>query len=79
MADAHIICPKFLAFRGPSEDGSMGQVSKPPSDYIGLFEQLKVSAVVRLNEPHYAKEGFLKHGIKLHDLYFDDCTAPPEQ
>eukprot|EP00961_Rhodomonas_salina_P248778 3362461-Rhodomonas_salina.1 len=79
FADAHIICPKFLAFRGPSEDESVPELCKPPSDYIALFQNLKISLVLRLNEPHYAKEGFSAHGIKVKELYFDDCTAPPEQ
>jgi cell division cycle 14 len=33
--------------------------------------------VVRLNEPEYDGGDFAAHGIRHHDLYFDDCTAPP--
>ena len=33
--------------------------------------------MVRLNEPEYDAAAFAAHGIRHHDLYFDDCTAPP--
>jgi cell division cycle 14 len=37
-----------------------------------------VSAVIRLNEKQYNEGDFIKAGINHYDLYFDDCTTPPE-
>ena len=44
-----------------------------------LFSQrLNASAVVRLNEPHYDKDDFIKEGFNHYDIYFDDCSTPDE-
>ena len=34
-------------------------------------------AVVRLNQPEYDARGFADRGIAVHELEFEDCTAPP--
>uniref|UniRef100_A0A7S0H7X9 protein-tyrosine-phosphatase n=1 Tax=Hanusia phi TaxID=3032 RepID=A0A7S0H7X9_9CRYP len=72
--DVHQICPKLIAFRGPrDEDENM----RRPGEYVPLFMKMKVSAVVRLNEPEtYDARGFEEAGIRHYDLYFDDCTTP---
>jgi cell division cycle 14 len=48
-----------------------------PSFYLEPFGDMGVSTVVRLNEPEYDAADFTSHGIKLVDLQFDDCSAPP--
>ena len=42
-----------------------------------MFKDYGVTAVVRLNEPRYDGQRFVESGMALHDLEFDDCTAPP--
>eukprot|EP00286_Rhodomonas_abbreviata_P023166 CAMPEP_0181298566 /NCGR_PEP_ID=MMETSP1101-20121128/5853_1 /TAXON_ID=46948 /ORGANISM="Rhodomonas abbreviata, Strain Caron Lab Isolate" /LENGTH=404 /DNA_ID=CAMNT_0023403601 /DNA_START=188 /DNA_END=1402 /DNA_ORIENTATION=+ len=79
IADMHIVCPKFLAFRGPKDIVDEEDMSLCPQDFVPLFKELHVSAVVRLNEPEYKKEAFEKNGIHHHDLFFNDCTAPSHQ
>jgi len=73
--DMHVICPKFVAFRGPDcRDKKM----RRPRDYIDIFWKLGVTAVVRLNEKEtYDKAEFERDGIKVYDLQFEDCTSPP--
>lgn len=73
--DMHVICPKFVAFRGPDcRDSKM----RRPRDYIDTFWKLGVTAVVRLNGVEtYNKAEFEREGIKVYDLQFEDCTAPP--
>jgi cell division cycle 14 len=73
--DLHQVSPKFVAFRGPD---CRDKYLRKPKDFTGLFKQLGVKAVVRLNEVEtYDKMEFEKEGIKVHDLQFDDCTTPP--
>jgi CRP-like cAMP-binding protein len=73
--DMHQICPKFVAFRGPNSRDKKGH---RPRDYIDIFWHLGVTAVVRLNgvETYDAAE-FEKGGIRVYNLEFEDCTAPP--
>ena len=72
---------KFLAFKGPSakrEKIAPGVYTFTPKDYIEVFKDKGVTAVVRLNEPDtYDGKEFSKNGINHYDLYFDDCTVPP--
>ena len=83
--DFHMVVPgKFIAFRGPhdlngklySDDEGYRRFS--PTYYADVFRELGIKTVVRLNEPEYDKEDFENYGISHHDLYFDDCTSPPE-
>jgi cell division cycle 14 len=81
--DLHLICPKFVAFKGPLSIDSQyridGEVVLPPEEYVPKLDQLGVECVVRLNEPDtYDKEVFERAGIAHHDLYFDDCTVPSD-
>ena len=83
--DFHMVVPnKFLAFRGPRDlhgmeysDGE-GYRMFSPQYFVEIFHNLGVTTVVRLNEPEYDGRIFAQHGIAHHDLYFDDCTAPPQ-
>jgi cell division cycle 14 len=89
-ADLHEIVPdKFVAFRGPkdlagrpwvdvkSSAGSFSHREFSPSYYANILKSFNVQAVVRLNEPKYDANGFIKHGIAVAELTFDDCTPPP--
>ena len=89
-ADLHEIVPgKLIAMRGPKDlaggglwadvmvNGKFNRRDFSPQYYTHILKQFDVQAVVRLNEPHYARESFLAAGIAVADLFFDDCTAPP--
>mmetsp|Transcript_43602 Transcript_43602/g.102499 ORF Transcript_43602/g.102499 Transcript_43602/m.102499 type:complete len:311 (-) Transcript_43602:66-998(-) len=88
VADASIVCPKFIAFRGPISDQyrssrrrtsfrGLTEWALPPSSYVSLFKELGVSTVVRLNEADtYNKEEFCRESIEHHELFFEDCTVP---
>ena len=89
-ADLHEIVPgKFVAMRGPVDlpdgalwtdvmrDGKFSHRDFSPQHYAEVLLQLDVQAVVRLNEPHYARASFAAAGIAVADLSFEDCTAPP--
>jgi cell division cycle 14 len=81
--DLHQVCPKLIAFKGPLEQGSsylqLEEVSMTPEFYVPLLLGLGVSSVVRLNEPDtYDPATFERAGIKHHDLFFNDCTLPPD-
>ena len=86
-ADLHEVVPgKFVAFQGPHDlpggqtfrdDPTSGSRRFSPSYYVDIFHELGVTTVIRLNEPLYSPTAFTAAGIDHHDLYFDDCTAPP--
>ena len=86
-ADLHEVVPgKFVAFQGPHDlkggqlfrdDDSKGTRRFSPKYYVDILHELGVTAVVRLNEAHYQRSAFADAGFEHHDLYFDDCTAPP--
>ena len=52
--DIHVICPKFVAFKGPLFHSSQyrrnGELTLPPSAYIRNLRMLNVTCIVRLNE-----------------------------
>ena len=83
--DVHEVVPgKFLAFKGPVDlggahyqDDASGYRSFSPDYYASIFEDYKVTTVVRLNEPQYDGQLFVERGMEFHDLEFEDCTAPP--
>ncbi len=85
--DLHEVVPgKFVAFTGPRDldgrqfrdDSERGVRAFSPGYYVDILLKLGVSAVVRLNEARYDAAAFAAAGIAHHDLYFDDCTAPPD-
>eukprot|EP00961_Rhodomonas_salina_P085837 1152915-Rhodomonas_salina.1 len=76
IADLHIICPKFVAFRGPSASGE-DELSHSAEHYVPLFKKLGVGCVVRLNErSSYSAEAFEGEKIGHHELEFRDGCAP---
>ena len=83
--DLHELIPgKIVAFRGPQSlpDGRMyldenGSRTFAPGFYLDAFGDMGVSTVVRLNEADYDAAAFADHGVRLVDLQFDDCSAPP--
>jgi cell division cycle 14 len=84
--DLHEVVPgKLIAFKGPKDlrgrvytDDVHGHRTFSPTYYGDIFRELGVSTVVRLNEARYSARAFTDAGIEHHDLYFDDCTAPPK-
>jgi cell division cycle 14 len=80
--DIHMLCPKIIGFKGPLSNETYLQkqeVAFPPEHYATIFRELGVTSVVRLNDPDtYDAAAFEKAGIKHHDLFFNDCTVPPE-
>lgn len=82
-ADMHEVMPnKFVAFKGPKYEtkfhDDIGLMDLAPDKYFDALRRLNVSAVVRLNEPCYEKEDFIKAGFNHYDIYFDDCSTPDE-
>jgi cell division cycle 14 len=85
--DMHEVVPgKFIAFKGPVDlgdalyhDDERGYRSFSPDLYASIFQDFGVTAVVRLNEPQYDGGRFEESGVALHELEFEDCTAPPAE
>ena len=80
--DLHRICPKFVAFKGPLAKNSplreSGELAFTPEHYAPMLQGLGVTCVVRLNETDaYDAVAFRRAGIAHHDLFFPDCTVPP--
>ena len=84
--DLHEVIPgKFVAFKGPKNLGGAeyrdernGHRNFSPAYYADIFAVLGVIAVVRLNEPEYDAREFSRRGIRVYELEFEDCTAPPD-
>jgi cell division cycle 14 len=81
--DLHQVCPKFIAFKGPlaveSHHLQPNEVAFPPDHYAPLLLTLGASSVVRLNDADtYAGADFERAGLAHHDLFFTDCTVPPD-
>jgi cell division cycle 14 len=89
-ADMHEVVPgKFIAMRGPrdlpegrrwvdvSVKGQFSHRNFSPQHHAEILRQFGVQAVVRLNEPQYARSSFTDAGIAVADLSFEDCTPPP--
>jgi hypothetical protein len=85
--ELHIVVPdKFVAFRGPktlegdAEYEDIGECRVFSAHYyVDIFKEIGVTTVIRLNEPEYDSSIFTSAGIELHDLEFEDCTAPSNQ
>ena len=85
--DLHEVVPgKLIAFKGPLDleggaayrDDERGSRDFSPEFYADVLEDFGVAAVVRLNEAHYDRRRFEERGVKVHELEFEDCTAPPD-
>jgi cell division cycle 14 len=82
--DMHQLCPKLIGFKGPLAAGTRyaqhDEVAMLPEQYLPTFRRLGVSCVTRLNEPDTYDAGVFEcAGIRHHDLFFNDCTVPPER
>ena len=75
-----IIPGKFIAFMGPvdKEAGQERSYGHSGSSYVNIFKHLNVTKVVRLNEPKYDSNAFIKGGIEHEDMIFMDGSVPPE-
>lgn len=69
-----IVPGKFIAFSSPME-----YMPARPVDYVPIFKQWKVTAVVRLNNPYYDKEDFPKNGINHYEVMFKDGSTPTKE
>lgn len=74
-----IIPGKFMAFMGPVDNRDEGQrYGHSAASYVNIFRHLKVTKVVRLNDPKYDKRSFLNKGIEHEDMIFMDGSVPPD-
>lgn len=77
-----IVPRKILAFSGPFNirrqllDGSF---SWCPEDYAKYFKTVNITDVVRLNEPMYDRNKFLRFGIRHHELQYPDGGLPNDK
>ena len=78
---------KFIAFRGPKDlvggalyqdDTVRGTRKFAPAYFAETLKDIGVSDVIRLNEPEYDAGAFRDAGLHHHDLFFEDCYAPPD-
>lgn len=80
--DMHeVVKGKFFAFKGPTEQRKEihpGQFTFMPSDYCHVFRYKGVRTVVRLTHKEYDRQTMVSLGFHHHDLYFADCTPPPD-
>eukprot|EP00290_Baffinella_frigidus_P029308 CAMPEP_0180233886 /NCGR_PEP_ID=MMETSP0987-20121128/28330_1 /TAXON_ID=697907 /ORGANISM="non described non described, Strain CCMP2293" /LENGTH=349 /DNA_ID=CAMNT_0022199765 /DNA_START=143 /DNA_END=1189 /DNA_ORIENTATION=+ len=73
-----VVCPKFIAFKGPASGPNRPSYASEPEIYIEPFRHAGVSDVVRLNEAStYAPRVFEDATFRHHDMQFPDCTTPP--
>ena len=83
-----VVPGKFVAFKGPvllPPDADRARSRRRRFAAAFHLEALRlalkdsgVTDVVRLNEPQYDARAFESAGIRHHDLFFEDCTAPPD-
>jgi len=77
--DLNWILPgKFVAFCTPMSGTGRDQ-NLSPEEYTKIFKQMKVTAVVRLNNPQYDGNKFKQAGINHYDLEFEDGSCPDEE
>ena len=78
---------KFIAFKGPKDlvggalyqdENERGSRRFAPAFFAETFKDIGVSDVIRLNEPEYDAGAFRDAGLRHHDLFFEDCYAPPD-
>ena len=76
--DLNWILPgKFVAFCTPSSGTGRDQ-NLSAEEYVKIFKGLKVTGVVRLNNPIYDGNKFKQSGINHYDLEFEDGSCPDE-
>lgn len=77
--DLNWILPgKFVAFCTPSS-GTGREQNLTPEEYVKIFKPMKVTAVVRLNNPIYDGSKFKTAGINHYDLEFEDGSCPDDE
>ena len=81
-----VVPSKFIAFKGPKDlaggalyqdDTERGTRRFAPAFFAETLKDIGVSDVIRLNEPEYDAGAFRDAGLRHHDLFFEDCNAPP--
>jgi len=74
-----IIPKKFIAMCSPTGVSRRTEttVTHTPDYYIPYFKDHNVTTIIRLNNPEYDRQLFVKTGIEHHDMYFVDGTVPP--
>ena len=85
QGDLHEVIPGLLvALQGPADlggaeyhDDARGHRRFSPAFLAEALADLGVATVVRLNDAEYDGRAFAGRGIRLLDLPFPDCTAPP--
>eukprot|EP00291_Cryptomonas_curvata_P020098 CAMPEP_0172167516 /NCGR_PEP_ID=MMETSP1050-20130122/9623_1 /TAXON_ID=233186 /ORGANISM="Cryptomonas curvata, Strain CCAP979/52" /LENGTH=352 /DNA_ID=CAMNT_0012838331 /DNA_START=479 /DNA_END=1534 /DNA_ORIENTATION=+ len=84
--DLHVVVPgKFVAFKGPVGDMPSDRLwcdkeqvrMFHPGYYLPTLRGMGVTTMVRLNEQLYDGTLFEEAGLRMEELYFDDCTTPP--
>jgi len=84
FADMHVLCPKFVAFKGPVRRKTCvgdGVYAFTPSHYAPLLRDgLSCETVVRLNEASSYDAGvFEREGLEHFDVHFDGNQDPPRE
>ena len=85
QGDLHEVVPGLIfAFKGPVDLGALeylddarGHRHFSPAFCADMLNDMDVATVVRLNAAEYDGAVFNAHGIRLLDIPFADCTAPP--
>jgi cell division cycle 14 len=70
---------KFVAFCTPSSGQGGKEQNLPPKEYVRIFKEQGVTAVVRLNNPIYNAADFKNNGINHYDLEFEDGSCPDDE
>ena len=74
-----IIPGKFLAFMGRVDQRDhIHRYGHSAASYVNIFKHLKVTKVVRLNDPKYNEQKFVEKGIEHEDMIFTDGSTPPD-
>lgn len=70
----------MLAFACPNPTGNDAQGFRvlTPEDYVPIFKNIGITAVVRLNNKTYEAERFTSLGMRHYDLYFVDGSVPSD-
>lgn len=77
--DLNWILPgKFVAFCTPSS-GKGREHNLSPEEYVKIFKPMKVTAVVRLNNPIYDGAKFKQAGINHYDMEYEDGSCPDDE
>jgi protein-tyrosine phosphatase len=75
-----IVPGRFLAFSSPASRRITpdGMIHFTPDDYIPMFKNWNITAIVRLNKKMYDARSFTRHNFYHEDLFYPDGGLPPE-